>query len=399
MIKAPTPLNEVERLSSLYEYDLLDTMPVAELDNITQIASEICRAPMALIGLIDKNRQFYKSKVGIDGTEAAREYTFCGHALMSPDQMMVVPDSSKDERFFDNPHVVGDPHVGFYAGVPLVNEAGYALGTLCVIDTRPKDITDEQKDTLQALARQVVASFELHKKNIELNKKKRELEILNEELDRFAYVAAHDLKSPCNNMRMLTGLLKDNYAEELDEEGNWVVQSIESSASLMAGLVDGILQHTKAINTPEVEKVKFDFGQLIRDIEQVIQMPAGFTLTYEANPEELYTARAVLQQILINLIVNAIKYNDKEHGHIFVEVGEDNANYLFSVTDNGPGIAPSQHESIFDLFSTLGTDNQGRKGHGIGLATVKRLVERLDGSITVDSEKGKGSTFRFSLQK
>jgi signal transduction histidine kinase len=399
MKAAPILANDMQRVSSLYDYNLLDSLPEEEYDNITRIASEICHMPISLITLLDTDRQYFKSQVGIEGSETSRDVSFCGHAIEHPNEMMIVNDSSKDDRFSDNPFVTGAPNVGFYAGVPLVNEAGYALGTLCVLDSKPNDLTEAQKLTLQALARQVVAYFELRKKNIELNMQKEELKVLNQSLERFAYVAAHDLKSPCNNLSQLAELLKSNYGAQLDEEGNWMLDAVSSASATLGGLIDGILQHTRTVNDINITKDKITFGELAKELKQIVNTPRNFSFNYNNAGLELYVPKTSLQQILLNLCVNAIKYNDKAEGEVTISATEEEDHYTFTVADNGPGIPQGQHERIFELFATLGNDYEGNKGHGIGLSTVKRLVEKSGGAIGIASEQGKGSTFSFTIKK
>ena len=399
MKAAPILANDTQRVSSLYDYNLLDSLPEEEYDNITRIASEICHMPISLITLLDTDRQYFMSKVGMEDKQTPRDISFCGHAIERPDEIMIVKDSSKDERFYDNPLVTGTPNVGFYAGVPLVNEEGYALGTLCVLDNKPNDLTEAQKQTLQALARQVVAYFELRKKNIELNMQKEELKVLNQSLERFAYVAAHDLKSPCNNLSQLADMLKSNYGAKLDEEGKWMLDAVSSASATLGRLIDGILQHTRSINDTDITKDKITFGALAGELKQIINMPRNFSFQYNNAGLELYVPKTALQQILLNLCVNAIKYNDKAQGELTLSAADEESHYRFTVSDNGPGIAEAQHEKIFELFATLGNDREGNRGHGIGLSTVKRLVEKSGGAISITSEQGKGSSFSFTIKK
>jgi GAF domain-containing protein len=157
------PDNETARLKALLDYNLLDTPPEEVYDDITQIASEICRTPIALISLIDADRQWYKSKLGISVDEDPRAYSFCAHAILKPDEIFIVPDARRDERFSENPLTIGAPNIVFYAGVPLTDSEGYSLGSLCVVDKRLRTLTENQLLSLKALARLVVTHFELRK--------------------------------------------------------------------------------------------------------------------------------------------------------------------------------------------------------------------------------------------
>ena len=156
----PVPANEAERLRTLRAYKILDTKPEERFDELTQLAALICGTPISLISLIDANRQWFKSRFGLDLRETPRAQAFCTHAIMQP-EMFVAPDASKDERFAQNPLVTGDLHVRFYAGAPLAARDGNLLGTICVMDREPHTLTDAQKKALQILGRLVIANIEL----------------------------------------------------------------------------------------------------------------------------------------------------------------------------------------------------------------------------------------------
>jgi adenylate cyclase len=155
------PEDEADRLSALHQYDILDTLPEKVFDDLTALAAYICGSLISLLSLTDEHRQWFKSTVGLATTETPRNIAFCSHAILQPNQLMIVPDTLQDDRFATNPLVKADPNIRFYAGAPLVTPDGYPLGTLCVLDRAPRELTPEQQQALQALGRQAVAQMEL----------------------------------------------------------------------------------------------------------------------------------------------------------------------------------------------------------------------------------------------
>lgn len=181
-MQAALPSNEVERLRALNAYRVLDTPPEQAYDDITRLAAYICNTPIALVSLIDESRQWFKSKVGMEITETPREVAFCAHALLHPQEMLLVNDATRDPRFSDNPAVQDAPHVRFYAGVPLVTETGEAVGTLCVIDYQTRQLDAAAQAALSSLARQVMAQLELRKSLYMLRQNESELKRINQVL-------------------------------------------------------------------------------------------------------------------------------------------------------------------------------------------------------------------------
>ncbi len=168
-VSAPEPATETARLAALDSYNILDSFPEAEYDAITQLVTQICGMPVSTITFVDDQRQWFKSAVGLIGRQDPREHSFCARAIQTPDQFTEIPDARLDPRFAQNPLTTGEPHVIFYAGLPLIDEDGFALGTLCVIDHQPNRLTETQKQTLSILTRQVVMLLTLRRKNAQLH--------------------------------------------------------------------------------------------------------------------------------------------------------------------------------------------------------------------------------------
>lgn len=175
-MKAPLSIYEAERLAHLHRLDILDTAREQSFDDIAQLAMTLCEVPIAVVSLIDRDRQWFKSCLGLDGTETPRDVAFCAHAILSPDNLLIVEDALLDERFNDNPLVVGEPHIRFYAGAPLVTNAGYALGTLCIIDRVPRKLSELQLSTLKLLAGQVMQLLQLREANLALAQERQSLD-------------------------------------------------------------------------------------------------------------------------------------------------------------------------------------------------------------------------------
>lgn len=193
MIIAQLPPTEAARLEALRQYNILDTVSEQAFDDLTLIASQICGTPIALISLVDEQRQWFKSRVGLAAQETPRDMAFCAHAILEPD-LFIVRNALEDERFATNPLVTGDPHVRFYAGAPLVTTAGDALGSLCVIDREPRELSSAQQEALQALSRQVMTQLELRMNAAQLTRTGEELngEVAERRLAEERLRQAHD---------------------------------------------------------------------------------------------------------------------------------------------------------------------------------------------------------------
>lgn len=182
-MSAPKPKNEKQRLEVLWQYDVLDTVPEEVFDDLTDLAATICEAPIALISLVDEDRQWFKAKTGVTISETSRDISFCAHCIMG-DDLFIVPDATKDDRFKNSPLVTTDPKVRFYAGAPLISPSGHKIGSLCIMDKVPRKLRADQQKALRSLANHVVTQLELRRHARELADVNKSHEQLETELGR-----------------------------------------------------------------------------------------------------------------------------------------------------------------------------------------------------------------------
>ena len=397
MLAAPIPDDEQERQASVNRYCILNTPSDPRFDDITEMMSQVSGAPICLITILDHERNWMKSHHGIDLTESPRNISFCGHAIVSSEPMMIVEDARNDSRFFDNP-LVTEFGAEFYAGVPIQTNDGHKFGTLCLFDTKPRTLDDKTRKLLLNMARQVEALLELHLNNKLLTEAQTLLIQHNNELKQFAGVVSHDLKTPIYNIVMIADLLSENANSALDEEERQDLLNLKKCSFRLARYIDGILEYYTCEQAAEkpVEQIALD--TLFVDVESL----AGQNALLEwVKPDALKYFRAnksVLMQVLNNLISNAVKYNDNETVRVIISLIGHPEKLEVEVSDNGRGIAAEKLDRIFDHFvAGSDPDRYGNQGTGIGLGVVRKILTAVGGEISVQSIHGQGSTFTFFM--
>jgi len=401
MLRPAIPKNETQRLRALQEANILYSPSEEEFDNITQLASFICKTPVSLISLVGEHEQWFKSKYGTDLCTSERDISFCSHAILEPEVLMEVEDTRLDHRFKDNPFVIAESGpIIYYAGMPLKDHNNMVLGTLCVIDTKPNRLNEEQKKALKSLAKQVEILLELKRKNEYLENIKKQLHEHNALLKDFAGVVSHDMKMPLANMIITADILKAKFGNKLGEEGVNYLKTLKQAGLKLSGYINGILDHYESDNIAASNNEEFDVHLLLEDIIDLLNITEDCVINLPEDNIIISSNRIALEQIFLNLLGNSLKYNDKEKIIIDIEFSQNPDFYYFSIEDNGIGIPKEKEEDIFKIFTTVAeSDRSGVKGNGIGLSTVKRLVGNLGGNLKVSSEVGKSTRFSFSIKR
>jgi signal transduction histidine kinase len=389
----PKLKDEAGRLAALKEYHILDTEPEKDFDELVALASTICGTPISTITLIDEARQWHKARIGIDSPEGPREYAFCGHTIRE-DDILEIQDATRDNRFMDNPLVTGDPHIRFYAGMPLTNPEGFKLGTLCVIDRTPKKLTEDQLLSLRVLGKQVMKQMELRRKVVELQH-------ANDINNKLLSVISHDLRSPFSSLYALLELM-----EQYDlppEEFKNMIPNVKKGFYAANGLLMNLLEwatsqfaQNKIIASPLSLKSLAD--QVVETNTILFQQKNNKVVNLIEPECTALGDENMVRAVLRNLIVNANKFT--QGGSITLTATEDGPVVVVKIEDTGVGITPDRMNNMFSWghrISTMGTN--GERGSGFGLLVCKEFVEKNGGTMWLESVEDKGSRFYFSIPK
>lgn len=461
MKTAPIPQNENDRLLSLRMLNILDTPIEHRFDCITKISQHLFNVPISTLTLVDKDREWFKSAVGLTCTQGPRDISFCGHAVLEND-IFYIEDTAKDERFADNPMVKGNPPIRFYAGQSLTGPGGHKIGVLCIKDTKPREFTKEHINILKDLARWAEIELnsreltqalidrkekqELLEKNIqELRKshedlKKTQSHLLQAEkmasIGQLAAGVAHEINNPIGfvggNLQVLqeyfttySRLVELSIKVQQATAGNQPDDINKFTKQLREKIndvdIDFLIEDTKNLlneSNQGVERVRkivsglrsfshiSEEKKLTIQINDIIQNSLDLTfneLKYKADiVKDLKAVTKVecypqqISQVLINLLVNAAQAIT-QHGTVTVVSYEDEKYVYISVSDTGQGMDEETQKRIFDPFFTTKPVGQGT---GLGLSiSYEIIVDHHQGRLEVESQIGRGSTFKISLPK
>ena len=408
---------ERARQRALLAYELLDPAPEEGFDRLTERAAAICETPIALVSLVDDSRQWFKSKIGLEPQQTAREVAFCNHAIRDTG-LFEVTDATLDKRFMDNPLVLSDPNIRFYAGQPLLDPDGYALGTLCVIDREPRQLSEYQRRALALLADEVIDQILARRNRMLLEQAKEtaeqaqaeaeqaqaEAEAANRMKSRFLAVVSHEIRTPLSTIvgypQLILNGIESLSREEIAEHARVIFERGQALLALLNDLIDlsRIEANEISLNLQPLSLV--ELFETIRRGQHALLDADGFSLEVEVEPAAGYVQAddMRLHQVLANLLSNAKKASPPG-GSIGLRATRERDRVLISVTDQGRGMTAAQQERILESFYQAGTyADQGSQGAGLGLSIVKRIVDLHRGELLITSEVGRGSTFTVALE-
>lgn len=407
----PVEPRDAERVAALLEYGILDTPEDPAFNDLARVAATLCATPVAMVNLVDSDRQFMKAAYGFARLDAPRGLSFCAHAILDPGHVLEITDLSADDRFAAHPIVAGAPHVRFYAAAPIVTEDGHAIGTVCVLDVAPRpSLSEDQAESLAALARQAMALIELRRDRAMVRRANDRLEEANARLEdvsrrktEIISDVSHEFRTPLTTILGYAELIRDEDLEP-DESRTFaadIVRDVERLTRMMENVLD--LERLEARATAfrpvpvglhvllqdEVDRWEFD--------DAAEGHPISLSVREGLPPVRADADR--IAQVVRNLLANAIKYSpDGGAVDVRAESTLDVRMVRVSVTDHGIGISPEGQARIFERFArTPEAVARGIRGTGLGLAICRQIIELHGGAIGVESVPGQGSTFWFTV--
>ena len=402
MGKSSLPEFEDERIAALKEFEILDTPPDEKFDRITKIAQILFDVPIALVSLVDVNRQWFKSCVGLSVRETPRSMSFCSHAILEED-VMAIEDAKNDKRFADNPLVTGEPYIRFYAGKPIRGPTNQLLGTLCIIDKVPRKLSRGDRALLIDLANWVESEIKTMALNNELKKitlqlKQTEQELIDKNLQlemslsektqklvktqqvaaigTMASRLAHDIKNPLSVIQMTSDLLSEKLEKNMDDSMKGQCQMLKNAITDITRIVEDVLDF---VSSKEIQKSESSLLFLLNNSLSNIVVPSEIKIDLPSNDVTINCDGRKIGAVFSNLIINSIQAMGSS-GHVFIRFRSLPEKITIEFEDSGNGISNENIEKVFEpLFTTKS------KGTGLGLGICRAIIDQHNGTLSVSN--------------
>ncbi|WP_344862675.1 GAF domain-containing sensor histidine kinase [Planomonospora alba] len=402
----PIPSDEAERLRELYDLVALEAAEKAgdgevalepDFQSIADLAAYVCRTPIALVSLVGRERQYFKGRTGVLWAGTDRQISFCAHTICGR-TLLEVPDASADPRFRDNVLVTGNPHVRFYAGAPMVSSRGYALGTVCVLDLRPRRLNAQRRQALLTLAREAAVLLEAHRSARLAEEAVRHLQEMDDLKRHFLTGINHELRTPLTSIRSYLQLILDG---ELDRETEQkFLRVIERNGDRLLDVLDELL----LLSSLNARTAVFSPGPA--DLAAVVRLAVQEACAKTSHRQHAVAVKACgrveveadtgrLRHALVHLLDNAFKFTPPE-GRVDVTV--TGGPPAVEIRDNGIGVTEEDVERVFESFYRAPeAERLAVGGTGVGLAIVKKIVQLHGGTVRMEHNPGGGICVRVTL--
>lgn len=381
------PEDDVERVAALDRYQIFNSHQEKAFDSICEMACELFSCPISHISFLNTDTEFIKAGVGINGiTHVGRGAGFCAVAILKP-ELMVIEDTLQHELFVNHPYVTGGLKIRFYAAAPVITPDGHIIGTLCIIDTKPRTISEKEQLLLLRMGQIVMEQTELRLNNLNLLQQK----------DEFINIAAHEMRTPLTTLKAAIQLLHGKLENAEDKVTAHMIAQANRSVGKLEHLVNDLFDANR-LNERRLtfERTTFPVGRLLESGREYAGILGEYQLEVTGNKAlQVVGDSSRLEQVMINLVDNAVKYA-RQSKTIYVEIEEITGFVRISITDKGPGIAPDMLPHLFRRYFRS-EQNHVQAGLGLGLYIAAEIVKHHGGDIGVESEPGKGSTFWFTL--
>ena len=383
--------NSQHRNSSLSEeLEILRTAPTKDYQDILFLCRIICEAPAAVLLILDEDKFWIKAAHGLAQEKADFDFPRL-KKIINAKKLVILDEQEKLEH---NLNFSG------YVALPLLTQEEHQIGILLSMGEKNTSLNSDKKNAFKILGEQILNLVEYRRQNNKILRVQHQQEQKYAELEKFASVVSHDLKSPLANIISLTELLKEESLDSMNAEARQYIDFLSQASHSLRSYIDGILVFYRSEKILEKEEEDVDLQKFFERIIKLYAVKHDVEINYPRRGVLKKVNKAALTQIFMNLISNALKYNNKPHRKVDISFQATPTHYFFEVKDNGNGIQKEHFSRIFNLFTTLDeNDRDGNPGSGIGLATVKKLLDHMNAEIDIESQPGKGSNFMFKIRR